>query len=313
MRRVFTIWLLACASLAAQSFEIRGTVVPAKQASVTLHGNTAPFTTSTLSDAAGNFRFTGILPGSYTIIVFVPNRGEVRKTIDVGPGFANSKGRIEIGVHLSDSKIVPDSSSVVSVRQLSIPKSAKQEYLSASKKLEKRDVEGAVAHLNKAVAIAPQFAEAWNYLGTIHYQTKRFSEAEKYFRRALEAEPEAYEPLVNLGGVLVTMEQLDEAYKYNLYAVLRRPKDALANSQLGMTYFGLGKYDLAERYLLEARRLDPGHFSHPQLLLAEIYIRRGQNAAAADQLEDFLRRHPDWPRANAVRQSISKLRTSPAI
>jgi Tfp pilus assembly protein PilF len=95
--------------------------------------------------------------------------------------------------------------------------------------------------------------------------------------------------------------------------VLKRPNDALANSQLGMNYFALGKMDLAEKYLLEAVRLDPAHFSHPQLLLAEIYLRKNDRARAAAQLEDFLNRHPDWPSADQMRNAITKLRneTSP--
>jgi tetratricopeptide (TPR) repeat protein len=172
-------------------------------------------------------------------------------------------------------------------------------------------VAGAEKHLRRAVELAPNYAQAWNHLGTIAYQTRRYEEAEKLFRRALEADQEAYEPLVNLGGVLVTLDRYDEAWKYNLHAVLRRPQDALAQSQMGMTYFGLKRLDLAEKYLLEAVRLDAGHFSHPQLLLAEIYLRRGRRAAAAGVLEDFLKRHPDWPQAEKLRDTIAELRGSP--
>ena len=63
-----------------------------------------------------------------------------------------------------------------------------------------------------------------------------------------------------------------------------RPNDALANSQLGMTYFAMGKFELAEKHLKEARTLDPGHFSHPQFVLAKIYMRRSDREAAAAQL-----------------------------
>jgi len=73
---------------------------------------------------------------------------------------------------------------------------------------------------------------------TIAYQTRKFDRAEECFRQALDLNPAAFEPLVNLGGVLVTMHKLDEAADYNLRAVLARPNDALANSQLGQTYFG---------------------------------------------------------------------------
>ena len=100
----------------------------------------------------------------------------------------------------------------------------------------------------------------------------------------------------------------EEALRFNLYAVLSRPNDALANAQLGMTYFAVGSLDLAEKYLVVARKLDPGHFSHPQLTLAEVYLRRKQYAQAAGELEDFLRRHPDWAGAAKMRDAIAGLR-----
>ncbi|MCX7604944.1 MAG: tetratricopeptide repeat protein [Bryobacteraceae bacterium] len=297
--------------LLADSFDIRGTLVPATAASVALHGSTSPFHASTLAGADGRFRFRNIPQGTYTLIVFIPGQGETRKTISVGPSTADPKGRIEIAVRLDESRMTPDRSRVVPLRELAIPRKARDEYRNASRRLQARDIPGAIACLERAVQLAPQFAAAWNFLGTIAYQTRRYADAEKYFLRALEADPNAYEPVVNLGGVYVTLGRFDEAWKYNLNAVLRRPNDALAQSQMGMTYFGLGRYDLAEKYLLEAIRLDPAHFSHPQLTLAEICLRRGQPARAAGLLEDFLRRHPDNPARDSIRAVISRLRGSP--
>lgn len=297
--------------LLAQQYEVRGTLVPAARASVSLHGSTTPFNSSTLTGPDGKFRFKRIQPGVYTVIVFIPGRGEIRKTIDIGPSVADQGGRVEVAIRLDESKMTPDRSSLVSLRELSIPQSARDEYSKAARKLESRDVQGAIQHLNRAVELAPQFAAAWNHLGTIAYQTRRYEDAEKFFRRSLEADANAYEPLVNLGGVLATLGRFDEAWNFNLHAVLRRPNDALAQSQMGMTYFGLNRLDLAEKYLLEAVRLDPGHFSHPQLLLAEIYLQRGQKEKAANVLDDFLRRHPDWPLAEKMRDTISQLRGSP--
>jgi Tfp pilus assembly protein PilF len=169
-------------------------------------------------------------------------------------------------------------------------------------------VEAAEKHLEHAVELAPQFAMAWNTLGTMAYQTRRFALAEQRFRQALKQDPTAYEPLVNLGGVLVTVHKLDEALEVNVHAALTRPGDALANSQLGMTYFELGQFDAAVKYLERARTLDPAHFSHPQLFLAEIHLRRGEKREAALVLEEFLEHHPDYPQAAIVRQNIVELR-----
>ena len=157
----------------------------------------------------------------------------------------------------------------VSVRELSIPNEAWREYEEAQKALGRRDVPAAIAHLKRAVELAPDFSAAWNHLGTIAYQSGQYVEAEADFRKGLEAEPDAYAPLVNLGGVLINLAKWDEALEYNLRAVLKSPHDALANSQLGMSYFYSGQLDLAEKYLTAAKQLDPAHFSHPQMLLAD--------------------------------------------
>ena len=180
------------------------------------------------------------------------------------------------------------------------------------RKLRQRDIEGAIASLNRAVEIAPPLG-GLESPGDHLYQTQRYADAERYFRKQLEVDANAYEPIVNLGGALVTMGRYEEAWNYNLHAVLYRPNDALAQAQMGMTYFGMGKLELAEQYLLEARKLDAGHFSHPQLMLAEIYLRWKRPGAAADQLEDFLRYHPDWPKAEELRRGISELRGSRGI
>jgi Tetratricopeptide repeat len=57
-----------------------------------------------------------------------------------------------------------------------------------------------------------------------------------------------------------------------------------------------------------AKQLDPAHFSHPQLMLSEIHLQRNEQAAAIEELEDFLRRHPDAPEAAGVKAAITRLR-----
>lgn len=86
------------------------------------------------------------------------------------------------------------------------------------------------------------------------------------------------------------------------------PGDALAHSQLGMSYFYLGKLDDAETHLKRAKTLDAGHFSNPQLYLAEIYVNRGQTAAAIAEIEEFLRLHPDAENASQLRRTLESLR-----
>jgi tetratricopeptide (TPR) repeat protein len=306
--------LLVCvgAFAAEPSYEIAGRIRPEAMAAISLFGATTPFRDATISDSSGRFSFKKIEAGTYTVAVYIPERGEARQTIEIGPGTADERHHVALNLAFKDSDFVFADAArrrhAVSARQLSVPERALRDYQDAQKSLGRRDIDSAVKSLEHAVELAPQFSAAWNELGTVAYQTGKYLRAEQCFRQALDQDPDAYEPLVNLGGVLVTLQRTDESLDYNIRAVLARANDALANSQLGQSYFQAGNYDLALKYLERAREIDPAHFSHPQLVMAEIHLRLGDRAAAADDLEDFLKHHPDWPNAAAMRQRIAEFR-----
>ncbi|HUA60298.1 MAG TPA: tetratricopeptide repeat protein [Verrucomicrobiae bacterium] len=304
---------LACSAAADDTlYDLVGHLHPEERAAVTLFGDTFPFTASTLSEADGRFRFQKLRPGAYTVSVLIPERGEARQTIEVGPSLADGHGRVVRDINFKPGDFVLLDTlrrrDTVSTSQLAIPAKAERDYEQAQKDLTRHDAAAATRRLEEAVALAPQFADAWNELGTIAYQTQKWARAEECFREALKQDPRAFEPLVNLGGVLVTVHRAVEAWEYNAMAATLRPNDALAQSQLGMNYFELGDLDLSLKHLERARAIDPAHFSHPQLILAEIHLRRGEKPAAAEVLEEFLRYHPDWPQAAKMREAIQELR-----
>jgi tetratricopeptide (TPR) repeat protein len=280
-------------------------VQPEQPLPVYLQGATTPFNATTQADLNGRFHFRMLLAGAYVLMV-----GGLQRTVEVGPSQADSKGRVVVTLDLRDASAEPglEHRASVSVRELSIPKAARHEYEDAQKALGRRDVSAAVAHLKRAVDLAPQFSAAWNHLGTIAYQTGQYLEAEADFRKGLAADPDSYAPLVNLGGVLINLAKWDEALEYNRRAVLASPNDALANSQLGTANFYAGELDTAEKYLTVAKQIDPAHFSHPQMLLAEIHLSRNEWDAAARELQDLLQRHPDLPNASKIKEEVARLR-----
>jgi tetratricopeptide (TPR) repeat protein len=307
-------WLVTVLALRCSAYELTGRIEPPAAFPVFLHGATAPFESSTGSDADGRFRFHKISAGTYTLAISTAARGQVLETIEVGPGTVDSKGRLDIVLRIDDSRLesegVHATGATVSATVLSIPDGAMREYEEAQRSLSRREPDRASAHLSRAVGVAPQFVAAWNQLGVLAYQARRYNDAEAKFRRALDSDPEAFEPLVNLGGVLLNLDRPREALGYNQRSVALRPNNALANSQLGLTYFDLNDPDPAEKYLKIAIQFDPAHFSHPQLTLAEIYLKRGDRPSALRQFRAFLDRHPDSPQAAAVHQKIAELNRS---
>jgi Tfp pilus assembly protein PilF len=274
---------------------------------VQLYGTESPFTAFATSNSHGYFRFRALEPGTYIVSAHIRGHGEARLTVVVTPSLADPKGIVHVTIPLPPPTSPADRArrrSMVSVSQLSIPDTARQKYAEAQKDLSRRDIEHATAHLKEAVGLAPKFAEAWNSLGVISYQTRDYPQAEQYFRKALEADPGNFTPAVNLGGALLNLKRPSEALEYNRFAAQARPNDALANSQLGMNYFQLGEMEKAEQYLAAAERIDPSHFSHPQLTLAEIYARRGDKSSTLRELHDFIQRFPDSPAAAEIRKRL---------
>jgi len=305
------ICLVALLVFPCWAYDLTGRIEPPAAMPVFLRGATAPFETSTASDSAGHFHFSKIPAGTYTLIVSTAARGEILQTIELTAGTVNSKGNLDLVLAIDPAKLESDGAggirAAVSATVLSIPNRATGEFDTARHCLTRGDSACANTHLRRAVEIAPRFAAAWNQLGTIAYQSGQYGEAEANFRQSLAADPEAFEPLVNLGGVLLNLARPMDALEYNQKAVAKRPNDALANSQLGMAYFYADQMEPAEKYLKIAIQLDPAHFSAPQLILAEIYLRSGDREAALAAWRDFLKRHPDAPQASEVRAKIAVL------
>lgn len=290
-------------------FDLIGQVtgIGRKAVQVTLFSVEEPFTSTTLTDPWGEFRFHAVRSGTYTVSVLKNSVGATRRTVVVSPGLADEKGAVRINIAYDAAEAAGHSGGVVSKNSLSVPQTARSKYTDAQKRLEKHDPEGAIRNLKEAVAIAPQFTQAWNALGMIAYQTHDLPAAEKYFRTAIAGEPNAFEPTANLAGVLLSQSKFKESLDYTQRALASRPTDPLANAQAGIAYFGLGDYAEAEAALLEALRVDPSHFSKPQLFLADVYLHRGDPAAAAEALKDYVARHPDAADAVHQRERIRQL------
>jgi len=319
MRRIPAILILAIIALRADAFperkayQVSGKVLRTDGRPFSdmtpvmfLHGAATPFSAKALAGPDGQFKFKDIPSGTYMLIAALPRFGETRKTIEVGPSFADSKGRVVVSLEIDAASMV-DKDQIVSAVELSVPYTARQEYARAQEVLARRDIDGAIARLKKAVEIAPQYAAAWNQLGTIAYQTRQYQQAEEYFREALKQDRSAYWPLVNLGGALLAQNKIQESLAVSLEAVKAMPGEALAHSQLGSSYFFLGRLDEAENQLKQAKAIDPAHFSMPQLVLIEIYARKNQPAAAAAEIREFMKLHPDSEWIPKLRKALETL------
>jgi Flp pilus assembly protein TadD len=313
------LWLLAVGGLTAldkegRLFEFHGQILGSDgklirdpEPLVFLHGGTLPYNSHALVGLDGTFKFQKLLPGSYVLIVAVPGQGEMRRTVEIGPTLADKKGRVREVFEFTSARS-PDDLALIHKSQISVPKKAQEDLDRARKCLGNNDVEGARKRLESALTLAPHFAEAWNQLGVIAYQTADYRTAEQHFRRALAEDPRAYWALVNLGGALLAVGKIEESLEVNQKAVNQAPEDALAHSQLGKSHMGMRQFEKAEMHLRQAKALDPRHFSAPQLALADVYYLQGRFEERIRELEEYLKYHPDGYIAPRVRTLLEEAR-----
>jgi Tfp pilus assembly protein PilF len=294
-------------------FELRGTIrQSAGLASdggpiVQITGVNRDLQLSSLVDAKGQFRFKKVPAGMYLLTAFIPRIARTKRTIEVGPSFADRNGRVAVTIQLAARPRRPDRFQV-SAEQLGIPKQAQEEYEKGILRLEKRDRAGASAAFSKALAAAPKFAAARYQLGILASQGGRYSDAVMHFREALTQMPANYQYLLNLGRSLLALRDGPQAVSVNEAAARSRPDDSEAQVQLGFSYMLVGRMDDAEKHFKETIALDPANYLYPQLALAEIYNMRQEPEAVAQQLEEFLKLHPDALLARDVARSLSEVR-----
>jgi Tfp pilus assembly protein PilF len=259
------------------------------------------------------FKFHSLETGSYILELRRRALGSIRRTVVVTPSLADKKGIVRVSIpYVPAEAALEGRGTLVSQKELSVPDRAWGQYQDAARRLAKNDTERAEASLLKAIAYAPQFSAAWNALGVISFRRREYPKAEEYFRKALAADSQSFSAQVNLGGALLAAGRWKEALVVNQKAQSARPQDALANAQLGLTYFQLGDDKRAEPYLMEAQRIDPAHFTRPQIFLASIYLARGDTGKAASEIEDYAKRYPDAPDTEVLRQRLRQVTEAPS-
>jgi Tfp pilus assembly protein PilF len=136
-----------------------------------------------------------------------------------------------------------------------------------------RRFDEAAAHLDAAIALRPEFPEAYLNLGNVERELGHAAAAEAHYRKALEADP----------------------------------KYALAQFNIANLYDERGDYDRALRHYLEAVRLHPG-YADAHYNLALLFQGSGQVMEAVRHWKTYLKLDPSSSWAAIARRVLYKLR-----
>jgi Tfp pilus assembly protein PilF len=197
----------------------------------------------------------------------------------------------------------------VSVNDMAVPKEAHEAFEKGRKAGTGKKYDEALAELNKAVGIFPQYAAAWSLMGEIHRLQNQFEPARAEYAKALAADPKFVSPYFGLAAMAVVENKWTDA------AQLTDQLIQLNSTAYPLAYFfnaaanlNLGKLDAAELSARKFQQVDRAH-TRPDiaLLLANILTGKHQNAEAAQLYRDYLALKPDAPNAEALKKEAQRL------
>ncbi|NEH56984.1 tetratricopeptide repeat protein [Rhizobium leguminosarum] len=165
------------------------------------------------------------------------------------------------------------------------------------------DIDGALADLNRAIALAPGASGTLNSLGLLQSSRDADGEAEQAFKKAIELDPQ--DPLLraNLSILYLDQGRMKEAKHEIDTAIALDPSFDIALLARGRYYLQTGERDKALQDLLAASTANPAH-SQSQLMLAAAHYEKGDRIPSQQALDNADRLDKNDPVISAFRTAV---------
>ena len=205
----------------------------------------------------------------------------------------------------------PGSGPTVAAVDLNIPKKASKEFDKASDLIAKEDWSKAKVQLEKALAIYPQYAAAYNNLGVVYGRMGDREQERVALQKAISLNDHFSPAFVNLGKMAITDHNFPEAENWLSRAAALEPGNAqtlmlLANVELLNQHFEQAISDCHKVHAMQHSSQTLVHY-----IAARAFEHEHRPSDAITELRTFLREEPAGPRADAVRKEVAALEGHP--
>ncbi len=127
-------------------------------------------------------------------------------------------------------------------------------------------------------------------------QNNNFIDAEKFYIKALNNDPNNYAALVNFGVLLKTLNRLNEAKEYFIKAIKINPKIELGYLNLGNVFFKLNKLEEAEANYKKTIEIKP-NYAEAHFNLGIIYDNTDRPDQAELSYNEAIKLKPNYSQA----------------
>jgi Flp pilus assembly protein TadD len=260
-----------------------------------------------MTDDSGRFVFSRVAVGSYSIVIDRDENFEaVTQFVDVEPN--RTSQTYSVSIRLSDKSKPSTKPGVVDTKTASVPKRALEFYEKANKLSAEKDHRGAIEQLRLAVAEHQNYADAYNEMGVQYMRINELEKAAEVLDAALKIKPDAFEPLLNKGIALFRLARYGDAEGLLRSAIGVKKDSALAHYYLGRCLTSLERFDDAEKELNTSIKIGGGEMNEAHRMLANLFITKGDDSRAVEELELYLKLVPQAPDAVKLREVIRQLK-----
>jgi len=187
---------------------------------------------------------------------------------------------------------------VISLAELKhkVPRNALNEAKKADQALERQDTQSLIEHLEKTVALDPEFIAARRNLAHAFFSTRQFDRAIDAYKELLLLDPHAEVGYLGLSASYMSLRRAKEAEMPARQALHLDPGDELAHYLLGCSLAAQDK-DGAEALSHLARSCRS--FPASQLIAARLLARAGRKDEAKIRVHAYLESGDNYARSEA--------------
>jgi tetratricopeptide (TPR) repeat protein len=289
----------------ANAFEVVGQVrmagsgLPASRVPIKLERFGGGLVDQIDTDNTGRFRFANLQRGYYRVILNVPGFRPAQQDADLQVVFR----AFMIFELTAENPSIP----MLDVFDARAPAEARAELVRGRTALAAKSYADAAEHLQKAVALYPDFYEAHFLLGTVFITEREWKQAETAFERAVELKATSAPATLFLGEVYWRQNRNEEAEKTLLAGLKLDDKSWHGYFTLARLYWDLDNIGKAAPAIGHTLQLKPD-FAEGHLLAGNILLRVDQKQRALAEYQEYLRLEPKGEFAMPTRELVEKLK-----
>jgi tetratricopeptide (TPR) repeat protein len=278
-------------------------------AHVTLVGNAGPIAENTATEQCET-EFFNVPAGTYRVHV----SGQNLANTDAGSITVSATGSAEFEVNIKPSSSAqrsdgPPAGALVSAADLNVPASARKEFDKANQLIVRQDFKKAIERLDKAIAIYPAYAGAYNNLAVAYAHLGDKAREREELQKAISVNDHFAAGFVNLGRMDMAAGDFASAEAEFSKGSACDATDVTTLVLLTYAEFMDQHFDEAIATSNRAHMLTRPHaFAHQ--VAARAFEQKRDAASAIAELEQFLKEESNGPRAEVARRELAMLQAA---